>query len=83
MRKMKACLYVEPYDRRNCTTTQFATLDVKSGEVIGQCLPRHRVKEFLGFLRKIDRAVDRRLGIHAICDNYRTHKTKEMQAWLA
>jgi DDE superfamily endonuclease len=23
------------------------------------------------------------LDVHAICDNYRTHKTKEVQAWLA
>jgi NitT/TauT family transport system substrate-binding protein len=25
---------------------------VKTGQVIGQCLPRHRAKEFVGFLNK-------------------------------
>ena len=69
--------------RRNGTTTLFAALDVLTGKVIGQCLPRHRAKEFLRFLKKIDRSVAKHLDVHAICDNYRTHKTKEVQAWLA
>ena len=69
--------------KRNGTTTLFAALDVKTGEVIGECLPRHRASEFLRFLRKIDRVVAKHLDVHAICDNYRTHKTKEVQAWLA
>ena len=31
------------------TTTLFAALDVLKGEVIGQCMPRHRHQEFLKF----------------------------------
>src|SRR6266446_2275337 len=69
--------------KRNGTTTLFAALDVKTGRVIGECLPRHRAKEFIGFLKKIDRIVAKHLDVHAICDNYKTHKTKEVQAWLA
>jgi transposase len=69
--------------KRNGTTTLFAALDVKTGKVIGECLPRHRAKEFLRFLKTIDRAVPKALDVHAICDNYKTHKTKEVQAWLA
>jgi len=69
--------------KRNGTTTLFAALDVKTGTVIGQCLPRHRAKEFIRFLKKIDRAVAKHFDVHAICDNYKTHKTKEVQAWLA
>src|SRR6202522_2587292 len=68
--------------KRNGTTTLFAALDVKTGKVIGECVPRHRAKEFISFLKKIDTAVDRALDVHAICDNYKTHKTKEVQAWL-
>ena len=30
--------------KRNGTTTLFAALDVKTGEVIGECLPRHHAK---------------------------------------
>jgi hypothetical protein len=33
-------------------------------------------------LKTIDRAVDKHLAIHAICDNYSTHKTPEVKAWL-
>ena len=55
---------------------------MKTGEVIGECLPCHRAKEFIRFL-KINRAVAKHLDVHAICDNYKTHKTKEVQAWLA
>ena len=65
--------------KRNGTTTLFAALDVKTGEVIGECLPRHRAKEFIRFLKKINRAVAKHLDVHAICDNYKTHKTKEVQ----
>jgi transposase len=50
--------------------------------VIGECLPRHRAKEFIKFLNKIDTAVDKFLDIHLIVDNYSTHKTKAVQNWL-
>lgn len=65
------------------TTTLFAALNVKTGEVIGECLPRHRAKEFIHFLKTINRTVAKRLDLHLIVDNYTTHKTKEVQAWLA
>ena len=44
--------------------------------------PRHRAKEFIRFLKKIDRTVAKHLDLHLIVDNYTTHKTKEVQAWL-
>ncbi len=78
--------------KRNGTTTLFAALvaakpegvtQMQTGEVIGACMPRHRAKDFLKFLKQIDRTVAKQLDVHAICDNYRTHKTKEVQAWLA
>ncbi|MGI3212207.1 IS630 family transposase [Roseovarius tibetensis] len=67
---------------RHGTTTLFAALDVKSGLVIGDCMPRHRAKEFLNFLRRIDRAVKKPRDIHLVLDNNATHKTAEVQAWL-
>ena len=69
--------------KRHGTTTLFAALDVKTGFVIGECLPRHRAKEFIRFLRKIDRTVHKHLDLHLIMDNYGTHKTPEVNAWLA
>jgi transposase len=65
------------------TTTLFAALDVKSGLVIGECQPRHRAKEFIHFLRRIDRCVKNYLDIHLVLDNYGTHKTPEVKVWLA
>lgn len=39
--------------KRHGTTTLFAALDAKSAMVIGDCMPGHRAKEFLNFLRRI------------------------------
>ena len=68
--------------KRNGTTTLFAALDVLTGSVIGQCLPRHRHSEVLTFLRTIDRSVAKGLQIHLILDNYATHKHPNVNAWL-
>jgi transposase len=69
--------------KRHGTTTLFAALDVLTGSVIGQCLPRHRHVEFLKFLKTIDRAVPKRLKVHLILDNYATHNHPNVKAWLA
>ena len=68
--------------KRHGTTTLFAALDVKSGMVIGDCMPRHRAKEFLAFLRRIERIVPKSRDVHLVLDNYATHKTPEVKAWL-
>lgn len=68
--------------KRHGTTTLFAALDVKSGMVIGDCMPRHRAKEFLAFLRRIERTVPKSRDVHLVLDNYSTHKTPEVKAWL-
>ena len=59
--------------KRHGTITLFAALDVLTGTVIGQCMPRHRHQEWLKFLKTIDREVPQDLAIHLICDNYATH----------
>jgi len=68
--------------KRNGTTTLFAALDVLTGKVIGDCLPRHRHTEFLQFLATIDKQVPTVLQVHLICDNYATHKHPTVKAWL-
>jgi transposase len=68
--------------KRNGTTTLFAALDVLTGSVIGQCLPRHRHTEFLKFLKTIDRQVPKRLQVHLILDNYATHNHPNVRSWL-
>jgi transposase len=69
--------------KRHGTTTLFAALDIATGEVLHECLPRHRHQEFLRFLRKVDRATDPDLDLHFILDNYATHKHPKVAAWLA
>ena len=81
LKKGRAATMTHDY-KRHGTTTLFAALDVKSGMVIGECLPRHRAKEFLRFLRRIDRAVLKPRDVHLVLDNYATHKTPEVRAWL-
>src|SRR5512136_1006757 len=68
---------------RHGTTSLFAALDVKTGEVIGQCHRRHRSIEFRKFLDTIDEAVPGDLNVHLVLDNYGTHKTPLIQRWLA
>ena len=81
LKKGRAATMTHDY-KRHGTTTLFAALDVKSGLVIGDCMPRHRAKEFLAFLRRIDRAVLKSRAVHIVLDNYATHKTAEVMAWL-
>lgn len=68
---------------RHGTTTLFAALNVLNGAVLAACKPRHRHQEFLAFLRAIDKAVPAALDVHAIVDNYSTHKHAKVKAWLA
>jgi transposase len=69
--------------KRNGTTTLFAALNVLTGVVLGECLPRHRNGEFLKFLKTIDRETPKGLQVHLILDNYATHKHPNVKAWLA
>jgi transposase len=67
---------------RHGTTSLFAALDVATGKVIGQCHRRHRHQEFLSFLQRIDEHIPSELEIHLVLDNYATHKTPKVAAWL-
>lgn len=69
--------------KRNGTTTLFAALEVATGRVIGECLPKHRHSEFLKFLKTIENEVPAGLEVHLILDNYATHKHPNVKAWLA
>ena len=68
---------------RHGTTTLFAALNIATGKVIGEVHRRHRAKEFLAFLRTIDAATPAKLDVHLVMDNYGTHKTPSVKAWMA
>ena len=69
--------------KRNGTMSLYAAFDILTGKVIGRTTKRHRAKEFLDFLRQIDRSTPKDLNLHLILDNSSTHKTSEVQQWLA
>jgi len=69
--------------KRHGTTTLFAALNVLDGSVIGRCMQQHRHQEFIRFLNAIEAAVPAGKLIHAIADNYATHKHPKVRAWLA
>src|SRR3984885_3451227 len=68
---------------RHGVTSLFAAFNIADGTVISELHRRHRHQEFLKFLRRIDKNVPAGLDVHLVCDNYGTHKTPEIQAWLA
>jgi transposase len=46
-------------------------------------MQRHRHEEFIRFLNVVERAIPAGKVIHAILDNYATHKHPAVLAWLA
>jgi transposase len=68
--------------KRNGTLSLFAALEVATGRVTNETRVRHTGADFLAFLRRLAREYPRR-EVHVILDNVSTHKTPDVQAWLA
>lgn len=68
--------------KRNGTRSLYAAFDILTGEVQGRVTQRHRAKEFLDFLRQVERNSPKELDLHLILDNSSTHKTKQVKDWL-
>ena len=68
---------------RHGVTSLFAAFNIADGTVISSIHRRHRAIEFKKFLAKIDAEVPEDLDVHLVCDNYGTHKTPAINAWLA
>jgi len=82
LKKGRAATMTHDY-KRNGTTTLLAALNVLTGVVIGSCMNKHTNKEWLDFLKLIDASTDKTKELHIIADNYRTHKHKNVESWLA
>jgi transposase len=67
---------------RHGTISLFAALNLATGKVIGSLHARHRAIEFKKFLVRIDDEVPAELDVHLVLDNYGTHKTPAIKAWL-
>ncbi len=82
MKKGRAGTMTHDY-KRHGTTTLFAALNVLDGTVIGRNMQRHRHQEFIRFLNAVEAQVPVGKVVHAIVDNYATHKHPKVIAWLA
>jgi len=67
---------------RHGVTSLFAAFNIADGTVISELHRQHRAVEFKKFLTTIDKTVPEDLDIHIVCDNYGTHKTPAIKAWL-
>jgi transposase len=67
---------------RNGTTCLFAALEVGSGQVTTDTRERHTGADFLAFMRRVAREYPTG-DLHVVLDNVSTHKTPDVQAWLA
>jgi transposase len=68
--------------KRHGTTTLFAALNLLDGTVIGECMPRHRSKDFVRFLNRVDRETPPDLDLHLVIDNLSAHKSPVVKRWL-
>ncbi|MDE0354325.1 MAG: IS630 family transposase [Deltaproteobacteria bacterium] len=69
--------------RRHGTITLFAAMSYLDGKLISRLEKRHTHVQWLRFLRQIDDEVPEGLDVHVVCDNYATHKHRNVKKWLA
>ena len=69
--------------KRHGTTSLYAAFNILTGRIMGKVAERTRSKEFLSFLRQIDRRHPTGKDLHIILDNHSAHKTQEIRDWLA
>jgi len=73
--------YTHDY-KRHGTASLFAAFNIANGEVIASVADRTRSKEFLSFLKLVNRKTPKDKHLHIVLDNLSAHKTKEVQQWL-
>jgi transposase len=77
------CATQTPDYKRHGTTTLFAAMNMRSGEVVYRFHPRHRHQEWIRFLGKIEEHTPPDKQIHLILDNYSAHKHANVGLWLS
>lgn len=81
LKKGRCGTMTHDYERHG-TTTLFAALNVLTGKVIGRCMQKHRNQEYIRFLDAVDATLPPGKSVHAIVDNYATHKHPKVREWL-
>ena len=78
-----ACMGRDHEYVRHGTLSLLAGIDLLTGEVHASLEERHRSREFVAFLQKLDAAYPPATAIKLILDNHSAHVSKETRAWLA
>lgn len=68
--------------KRHGTLSLLAGIDLLTGKVHACVENRHRSREFVGFLKKLDAAYSADTAIKLILDNHSAHISKETRAWI-
>lgn len=68
--------------KRLGTLSLLAGIDLHTGLIIPYVSEKHRSKEFIEFLEKVDKQYDADWKIRVILDNHSAHVSKETTAWL-
>jgi transposase len=69
--------------KRHGTLSLLAGIDLLTGKVHACIEDRHRSREFIGFLKRLDVAYPSDTAIKLILDNHSAHISKETKAWVA
>ena len=69
--------------QRHGTLSLLAGIDLLTGRVYACVEDRHRSREFISFLKRLDAAYPMDTAIKLILDNHSAHISKETKAWLA
>lgn len=67
---------------RHGTLTLFAALNYLNGKILSQIAPRHTHRQWLAFLKHLDKETPPELTLHLIIDNYATHKAPKVKSWV-
>lgn len=68
---------------RHGTVSLMAGIDLLTGQVHGQVVDRHRSREFIDFLKRIDRFYPQDTTLRIVLDNHSAHLSKETRAYLS
>lgn len=68
--------------KRLGTVSLLASIDLINGKVYGKVFERHRSKEFVEFLKHIDKIYPEEFTIKTVLDNHSSHISKETRAYL-
>ncbi len=77
------CIARDHEYKRLGTLSLLAGIDLLTGQVHACVEDRHRSREFVGFLKKLDASYPSDTAIKIILDNHSAHVSKETNKWLA